>query len=288
MKSSRFVKYSLLSGMFIASSVMTIRSSTGGLSSAYTGAPSESTCTSCHSTYSLQTSGTNYNKIKLTGNFTSGGYIPDSTYRITVTYRETGKTKYGFQVTALKDQTGSYPTPAGTFTSKDSRTSTFSKTAGSTTRYYIEHTSTGSSAVSSDSVSYVFEWKAPSSNLGNIKFYLVLNVTNSNNNDQGDYIYSKTFTISPATSLPVAKAKISDTLYCSNTPINFVGTSTNNATGYSWKFPGGSITTSTSQNPTVSYSTTGTKMAILESVNSKENPFPIPYILMSFKELQIL
>lgn len=274
MNLSKLIKYAMLSAMIISSSIMTIKSKTGGLSAGYTGAPSETTCTSCHGTYSLQTSGTNHSRIKLTGNFTSGGYIPDSTYKITVTYKESGKSKFGFQVTALKDQSGSYPAPAGSFTSKDTRTNAFSQTAGSTTRYYIEHTSTGASSVSTDSVSYVFEWKAPANNLGNIKFHLVLNVTNNNGNDQGDYIYSKSFTISPATSLPVAKAKITDTLYCSNTPIKFGGTSTNNATGYSWKFPGGSITTSTSQNPTVSYSSTGAKMAILETVNSKGKSIP--------------
>ena len=269
MTNTKIIKYGLVCSMLIAGTVFNIRSKSNGLSSAYTGAPSEGTCVSCHATYSLQTSGTNYNKIKLTGNFTGGGYIPDSTYKIVVTYKETGKSVFGFQLTALQDKNVSYPTPAGTFISKDSRTSTFSQTAGTTTRYYIEHTSTGTSAVSTDSVSYVFEWKAPSSNLGNIKFHLIFNVTNNNNNDNGDYIYSKSFVVSPSTLLPVAKAKISDTLFCSNTPINFVGTSTNNASSYSWKFPGGSITTSSNQNPVVSYSTTGTKIAILETKNSK-------------------
>ena len=105
--------------------------------------------------------------------------------------------------------------------------------------------------------------------MGDVKFHLVLNVTNNNNNSNGDYIYSKSFTISPSSLLPVAKALISDTLYCSNKSITFNGTSSNNATAYSWKFPGGSITTSNIQNPTVTYGTTGTKMAILETKNSK-------------------
>ncbi len=269
MNVSKIVKYTSLIGIISLGSILSIKSKSSGVSAAYTGAPSESTCTSCHGTYSLQTSGTNYNRINLTGNFSGGGYIPDSTYKIVVSYKESGKSIFGFQLTALQDKNVSYPTPAGTFISKDSRTSTFSQTAGTTTRYYIEHTSTGTSSVATDSVSYVFEWKAPSTNLGNIKFHLVLNVTNNNNNSNGDYIYSKSFVLSPSTLLPVAKALISDTLYCSNKPITFKGTSTNNATSYSWKFPGGSITTSNTQNPTVIYNTTGTKMAILESKNAK-------------------
>lgn len=274
MSKVRFIKYSIIIALFGATSVFNIRSKSNGLSASYTGAPSESTCVSCHSTYSLQTSGTNHGKIKLNGNFTGGGYIPDSTYKITVTYKETGKSVFGFQVTALQDKNVSYPTPAGTFISKDSRTATFSQVAGSTTRYYIEHTSTGTSSVATDSVSYVFEWKAPSSNLGNIKFHLILNVANNNGNTSGDYIYSKSFVVSPSTLLPVAKAKITDTLYCSNTSINFNGSSTNNASSYSWKFPGGSITTSTAQNPIVTYSSTGNKMAILETKNAKGSSKP--------------
>ena len=129
MNLSKLIKYALLSAMIISSSIMTIKSKTGGLSAGYTGAPSETTCTSCHGTYSLQTSGTNHSRIKLTGNFTNGGYIPDSTYKITVTYKESGKSKFGFQVTALKDQSGSYPTPAGSFTSKDTRTNAFTQSA---------------------------------------------------------------------------------------------------------------------------------------------------------------
>jgi len=271
---SKILKIGILSVSLLALSVFTIKSKSNGLSSAYSGAPSESNCTSCHSTYSVQTSGTNHDKISLKGNFTGSGYIPDSTYKITVTYKETGKSVFGFQLTALQDQNVSYPTPAGTFTSKDSRTAAFTQVIGSTTRGYIEHTSTGSAKVATDSVSWVFEWKAPSSNMGDIRMHLVLNVTNNNGNDAGDYIYTKKFVVSPSTLLPKAKAAISDTLYCSSKSINFSGTSTNSATGYSWKFPGGSITSSTSQNPTVTYATIGAKIAVLETTNSKGKSLP--------------
>ena len=271
---SKILKIGVLSVALFALSVVTIKSKSNGLSSAYSGAPSESNCTSCHATYSLQTSGTNHDKISFKGNFTGSGYIPDSTYKITVTYKETGKSVFGFQLTALQDQNVSYPTPAGTFTSKDSRTSAFTQVIGSTTRGYIEHTSTGTAKVATDSVSWVFEWKAPSSNMGDIRMHLVLNVTNNNGNNAGDYIYTKKFVVSPSTLLPKAKAAISDTLYCSSKAITFNGTSTNSATGYSWKFTGGSITTSTAQNPTVTYATTGAKIAILETINAKGKSLP--------------
>jgi len=271
---SKILKIGIFTISLLALSVVTIKSKSNGLSSAYSGAPSESNCTSCHGTYSVQTSGTNYDKISLKGNFTGSGYIPDSTYKITITYKETGKSVFGFQLTALQDQNVSYPTPAGTFTSKDSRTSAFTQVIGSTTRGYIEHTSTGTNKVASDSVSWVFEWKAPSTNMGDIKMHLVLNVTNNNGSDNGDYIYTKKFIISPSTLLPKAKAAILDTLYCSSKSLTFRGTSTNSATGYSWKFPGGSITSSTSQNPTVTYSTTGAKIAILEAINAKGKSLP--------------
>ena len=67
---------------------------TGGPPAGYSNAPSESNCTTCHSG-SLVTSGTNYNNISLSGNFTGSGYIPDSTYTIELEYSQTGKPSLG-------------------------------------------------------------------------------------------------------------------------------------------------------------------------------------------------
>ena len=134
-----------------------IISNSNGPGGGYSGAPSENNCTNCHSSFSLQTSGVNFNKIKLEIPFTGGGYIPDSTYLIKISYKESGKSIFGFQVTALDAKNNE---AAGTFTANDSRTQTGNYTISSKTRYYAEHTSTGKSAVATDSVAWLVKWKA--------------------------------------------------------------------------------------------------------------------------------
>ncbi len=267
---SKIIKSAVLCLGLLTVSIYQIHSSSGGASTPKTGAPSETTCTSCHNSYSVQTSGTKHDKIKLSIPFTGGGYIPDSTYRVTISYRETNISRYGFQITALNQKNEA----AGTFSNINSRVQTFSSTVAGATRYYAEQTSTGTSAVSGDSVAWTFEWKAPSSNVGDIKFYLALNVTNNSSGVTGDYIYNKTFTISPSSLLPKAKAVLQSQA-CSGVGLNFSADSSSNATSYSWRFLGGANpTTSTAKNPTVVFSTTGSKSAILETSNSKGKSKP--------------
>jgi hypothetical protein len=267
---SKIIKSVVLCLGILTVSIYQIHSSSGGASTPKTGAPSESTCTSCHNTYSVQTSGTKYDKIKLSIPFTGGGYLPDSTYRVTISYRETNITRYGFQITALNQKNEA----AGTFTNINSRVQTFSSTVAGATRYYAEHTGTGTSAVSGDSIAWTFEWKAPTSNMGDIKFYLALNVTNSSSGVTGDYVYNKSFTVSPSSLLPKAKVVLQSQA-CTGVSLNFSADSSSNATSYSWRFIGGAIpSTSTSKNPSVVFSSTGSKSAILETSNSKGKSKP--------------
>lgn len=60
--------------------------------SAMTNAPNESDCTSCHSG-SLNPVPANLANMTLTGTFTGGGYIPDSSYSITLSYSQSGINK---------------------------------------------------------------------------------------------------------------------------------------------------------------------------------------------------
>ncbi len=257
------------SGIFILGilgvSTFQIHSSASGNSSPRTGAPNESTCTSCHTGTALQTSGNNHNKIKLSGNFTGDGYLPDSTYQIVLSYKESGKSKFGFMVTALNSNN----TAAGTFNNLNSRTGTFSSTVSGSTRYYIEHSSQGTSSVASDSAAWVFEWTAPNSNVGDIKFYIALNVADNNGGTGGDVIYNKTVTLAPSKLLPKATASLKSSVVCTFAQNQFSASSTNSPTGYSWSFPGGVPSTSTDSTPLVQYPSTGARIAILKSFNSK-------------------
>jgi hypothetical protein len=105
---------------------------------------------------------------------------------------------------------------------------------GGKTRYYIGQTTTGSARVATDSTAWTFKWKAPSTNVGKVKFFTTVNATNNNGSDNGDYIYKKDFTITPSTLLSVASAKIADPVTCSN-GTKFSGSATNNPTAYLWE-----------------------------------------------------
>lgn len=230
-----------------------------------TNAPNESNCTTCHGG-SLITSGTNWNRVLLKGNFTGNGYIPDSTYDITISHKQSGIVKFGFQVTVL-DKSNS---PCGTLTAVGSRNGKTTAIVGGQTRQYIEHTSSGTSSVATDSTNWTFQWKAPSTLVGNVTFYVVVMSTNNNGTDDpGDQIYSKSFQIGPSSLLPKATPTMGSAPYCTNTPIQFNGSGTNSPTNYIWKFPGGNPANSTSQNQSVTYGSPGTKQAILTLKNAK-------------------
>jgi hypothetical protein len=261
------MKKSILSIFFFTLLFTTYDSftSNNGAGGGYANAPSESNCTSCHNTANLN-SGAFISNLNLTSNFTGNGYIPDSTYTITVSYNQSGISKFGFQTTVLDNSTNS---PAGTLTNTNSRTQKRTKTYSGKTREYIEHSSSGTAQTSTNAINWTFEWTAPASNVGNAVFYVALNATNSSNNTNGDTIYSKAFSIAPSSLLPTAKIAASDTTACATFPIKFTGSGAGSPTQYIWNFSSGNPSTSNSQNPTVSFNFPGTFNAILKTKNGK-------------------
>src|SRR5690606_33041680 len=156
---TNIITFSFLSACFIAISGTMNQSGPGpGL----TNAPNESNCTSCHSG-SLVTSGSNWNNIRLKGDFTGGGYIPDSVYTIEITHKQSGISKFGFQVTPLLKSNNA---PAGSISVSSNRVQRYTSVVNNQTRQYAGHTSTGTSSVSTDSTHWFFTWTAPSSNVG--------------------------------------------------------------------------------------------------------------------------
>jgi uncharacterized protein (TIGR03437 family) len=152
----------------------------GGPPAALTGAPGEFNCTVCHSEFPVNTGG---GAVTITGLPTS--YTPGQEVNVTVTVTFAGRTRFGFQVTALDDS----GRQAGTFTVTDSaRTQLLSDNVGGNPRSYVEHTSGGTSG--SGQGSWTFRWTAPATGGGRVTFYAAGNATNSNLNPSGDYIYT--------------------------------------------------------------------------------------------------
>lgn len=244
---------------------------TGGAPAARTNAPGESNCTAgCHSTFALQTSGTNYNNISLTSNFTGNGYIPDSTYTITLSYTHTGKSKFGYQLTCLD----SNDNMAGSFSlvSGNSKSAITSASVSGGMRSYMNHTSSGTSG--SGGNTWSFEWTAPSSNVGDVTFYTIVNSANSAGGNSGDIIIAREFNLSPSSLLPVATASANPLITCAGSSVSLSGAGTNTPTSWSWNMPNGTPNTASTQNTSTIFSFPGTYFAILEISNAKGVSIP--------------
>lgn len=251
---------------------ITIKSFTngGGPGAGYTNGPGESNCASCHNSSSLN-GGAFRNNLNLNGDFTGNGYIPDSTYTITVSYSQPNISKFGFQTMVLDKATAS---PVGTLTASGTRNQKRTKVVSGKTREYIEHTTAGTAATGTGKTDWSFTWKAPSSNVGDVIFYVVVNATNSNNGTSGDTIYAREFTITPSSLLPTADITASDSVVCAGKPVTFSGSGSGSPTSYIWNFPSGSPTTSASQSQSVTYNFAGTFNVILRTKNSKGESKP--------------
>lgn len=154
-----------------------------------TGAPGEGQCLDCH------TSVPDGN-----GSFQILGvpaiYQPGLTYTLTVQIQHTGQSRWGFEVTALRETT------PGTFVAGGTIVRTSDLTLLSTPgNQYISHTSNHKLAgdpldgtfreVVDGPVSWSFDWIAPDAGAGTVTFYGAGNAANNNNaNGAGDFGYA--------------------------------------------------------------------------------------------------
>ena len=235
----------------------------------YTGAPGENNCTYCHSG-ALNPVPANLSNMSLTGNFSGGGYLPDSTYTITLSYSQSGITRYGFQVTSLRKSNNE---PVGTFYSGSGITKSTLSVAGKT-RQYVQQTSSNTSGT------WSFTWKAPSENVDSISFYATVNASNSNSQDNGDQVYTRVFRIGPSSLLPKAFISTSKTTVCVGQPVTYFGSGTNNPVSYRWKFQSGSPQIVTTQNVTRTYSQSGVYFDTLWVTNDKGVSLPARKIMV--------
>jgi hypothetical protein len=145
-----------------------------------TGSPSDaSVCTDCHA--DVLNSGPGVAII--TSNIPSCGYVPSTTYSITVSITEAPKVRFEFELSPQKASTGAY---LGTLI------------AGSGTSLLGTKDITGNTDVAG-SASWTFTWTAPATGLGPVTFYGAFNASDGDGDDQnGDHIYTKSLTVPEA------------------------------------------------------------------------------------------
>ncbi len=157
-------------------------SNTGGSPGGYTSSPGDAnrTCRNCHGPGATPTKAD-----LITTSVPAGGYIPGVTYNISLSYTETGRSKFGFEAVSEN----SAGVRKGQFIAVGSGQT---RTIG-TGAPRITHVST---AGSGGSKVWSFQWKAPAAGSGDITFYASVNASNANgNDDSGDNIYITETTI---------------------------------------------------------------------------------------------
>ncbi len=160
-----------------------------------TGAPTENTCASCHGTLNDGLGGV----LEISG--VPASYIPGQTYTLTISLTRTGKSRWGFEMTSLRDADDSYAgvladisvyTGKGTRQSKDYIYQTNADGADGT--YW--NTNNGP-------VTWPVEWTAPAAGAGSVTFYAVGVAGNGDNNaDSGDPVYTTSVTAAEEVTTP--------------------------------------------------------------------------------------
>lgn len=147
-----------------------IEASEGGAPTARTGAPGESTCTSCHTQNAVNGS------MQIT---VPANYVPGQTYSIQVRQITTDLTRlnWGFEVIALAGTS-----MAGSFAASDANT----RTRTASTKFYQTQTLAGTFPAQSGGATWNFNWTAPATNVGNVTFYGAGLQGDNDGQDSGD------------------------------------------------------------------------------------------------------
>lgn len=162
----------------------------GGPPAALTNAPGEGSCTQCHGTGSLVTSGSVYNGMSLSVvGATLNTLQKNTTYTFNLTFSDPASEKYGFELCVLQAGANASTGSLGTLVSTTPSTQLIS--GGN--RSYLEHTSAGNVATGFTKT-WTFQWQSPVTYTGGATFYVVVNSTDEDGGTSpGDVIYAKTF-----------------------------------------------------------------------------------------------
>ena len=168
----------------------------------YTNSPSEGNCTTsgCHSSYTVNT-GAGSTVLSST-NMTNWEYTPGTTYHMILTVKYTGRSLFGLGLECLTTANAN----AGTLVITNSAQSKIStKTVGGVSRKNVVQQQNG--GVHADSMQFVFDWTAPTTNIGNVKFYFSGMAADNSGNEAGDYVYTGSQTVTPASTVGVQEVQ---------------------------------------------------------------------------------
>lgn len=136
-------------------------------------------CTACHSTFAARDV-----QDVISSNIPDDGYVPGETYTITVAnIEETGFVRYGMQLVAED--------------AFDMKTGTFIQSTGTNVNGdYIRHTT----ALTSQTPSWTFEWTAPEAGTGQVTFHGAFVAGNASAGSGGDIVKLSSLAVNEQTS----------------------------------------------------------------------------------------
>ncbi|MEO0085636.1 MAG: choice-of-anchor V domain-containing protein [candidate division WOR-3 bacterium] len=156
---------------------------------ANTGRPGEVTCANCH-----EGAVGSADSTQLTG-LPAMGYLPDSTFRLTLSVRYRGMRAWGFEITCAD----SANRPAGTFKIIDSIHTQLGTSRGFS---YVKQTGPGAYKGKPGSCAWTFAWRAPAAGTGPVTFYWDVLPCNNDGGVYGDVDIPGSLTV-PEWSPPV-------------------------------------------------------------------------------------
>ena len=158
---------------------------------ARTGAPGEFDCTGCHTSFPVN-SGPGSITIS-SPTLTNWQYVPGQVYQIDVTVAQTGIGLFGFGFEALRTSNN---TNGGSLSITNATQTTLKAASISgSSRLNVVHKLNG--GLSSNTHTFSFNWTAPATNIGNIRFYTAGNAANNNNDTLNDYVYKTSQLVTP-------------------------------------------------------------------------------------------
>jgi hypothetical protein len=166
----------------------------------YTGAPNDNgNCTACH----VGNAGSGSGSVSITG--IPNAYTPGQTYPLTVMVQQSGRQKFGFQLTTIDASNNR----AGTLIPLSAETQ-LNPALGQGNRQYIEHTSQGLLPNASNSRFWQIQWTAPATDIGAVRFFVAGNAANGDGLSTGDSIYLNSYLSDPRAAIPVTIALTSE------------------------------------------------------------------------------
>ncbi len=158
---------------------------------ARTGSPGEFDCTGCHTSFPVNTGG---GSITISSpNLTNWQYVPGQVYQIDVTVAKTGVPLFGFGFEALRTSNN---TNGGILSITNSvETQIKSAVVSGSSRTNVVHKENG--GLTANSHTFSFNWTAPATNIGNIRFYTAGNAADNNDDSLGDYVYKTSQLVTP-------------------------------------------------------------------------------------------